>query len=214
MNFNGEAGSDGSYIERKESVLVWHYKNAGEFGQEQAKHMLENLEKVLANVPVVVKLAQDIVEIKPKALVGWYLELWVYVSDIALQIVNDRPELADNATLLRILANKPWALNRVKENLATRFIKSSFVWFCYNIYNSSKKRKEYIVLTCGHPFVNTVIPSAKGEDENSCSDDDDESSNETVRTYVAHYEHVINKLQKNPSWKLFAENFRDCDLKA
>nr|GEW37032.1 UvrD-like helicase, ATP-binding domain, P-loop containing nucleoside triphosphate hydrolase [Tanacetum cinerariifolium] len=33
------------------------------------------------------------------------------------------------------------------------------------------------------------------------------------RISVAHYEHVINKLQKNPSWKLFAEKFRDRGLK-
>lgn len=50
--------------------------------------------------------------------------------------------------------------------------------------HSSKKRKEYLVLTCGQPSVNTVTPSAKGEDENSCSDNDDDSSgdeeNQTV----------------------------------
>ncbi|GJU97452.1 ankyrin repeat-containing protein [Tanacetum coccineum] len=44
--------------------------------------------------------------------------------DIALQIVNDSPELADNANVLRMLATKPRAFNRVKENLATRIIKS------------------------------------------------------------------------------------------
>ncbi|GJS42726.1 probable alpha,alpha-trehalose-phosphate synthase [UDP-forming] 7 [Tanacetum coccineum] len=68
MNVYGEAASDGSYIERKESAMVWHYKNAGEFGQEQAKHMLEHLEKVLANVPVAVKHGQDFVEVKPKGV--------------------------------------------------------------------------------------------------------------------------------------------------
>ncbi|GKC08541.1 probable alpha,alpha-trehalose-phosphate synthase [UDP-forming] 7 [Tanacetum coccineum] len=40
----------------------------GEFGQEQAKDMLEHLEKVLANVLVVVEHGQDFVEIKPKLL--------------------------------------------------------------------------------------------------------------------------------------------------
>ena len=50
------------------------------------------------------------------------------------------------------------------------------------------------MLTCGQPSMNTVTPSAKGEDENSCSDDDDESSNQTLRTSVAHYEHFINKI--------------------
>ncbi|GJZ12692.1 integrase, catalytic region, zinc finger, CCHC-type containing protein [Tanacetum coccineum] len=47
LNIYGEAACDGSYIEMKESVMVWHYKNAGEFGQEQAKDILEHLEKCL-----------------------------------------------------------------------------------------------------------------------------------------------------------------------
>ncbi|GJX00268.1 probable alpha,alpha-trehalose-phosphate synthase [UDP-forming] 7 [Tanacetum coccineum] len=68
MNFYGEAASDGSYIERKESAMVWHYKNAGGFGQEQAMDMLEHLEKVLANVSVAVEHGQDFVEIKPKGV--------------------------------------------------------------------------------------------------------------------------------------------------
>ncbi|PWA45755.1 Galactose mutarotase-like domain-containing protein [Artemisia annua] len=51
---------------------------------------------------------------------------------------------------------------------------TGFMWFCNNFYNSSKKRKEYLVLTCGHPFVNTMTPSAKGED------DDDQSSKQSV----------------------------------
>ncbi|GKB97659.1 probable alpha,alpha-trehalose-phosphate synthase [UDP-forming] 7 [Tanacetum coccineum] len=50
----------------KESAMVWHYKNAGGFGQEQAMDMLEHLEKVLANVSVAVEHGQDFVEIKPK----------------------------------------------------------------------------------------------------------------------------------------------------
>ncbi|GJU09241.1 ribonuclease H-like domain-containing protein [Tanacetum coccineum] len=47
MNIYGEAACDGSYIEKKESVMVWHYKNAGEFEQEHSKDILEHLEKCL-----------------------------------------------------------------------------------------------------------------------------------------------------------------------
>ncbi|KAL5717847.1 18S rRNA (guanine(1575)-N(7))-methyltransferase [Ranunculus cassubicifolius] len=38
--------------------------------------------------------------------------------------------------------------------------------------HSSKSRKEYLVLTCGPPSVSTVVPTGKGEDGESCSDDD------------------------------------------
>ncbi|GJS90861.1 hypothetical protein Tco_0773497 [Tanacetum coccineum] len=61
---------------------------------------------------------------------------------IALQIVNDRP---DNATALRVLVTKPQAFNRVKENLATRIIKSNMLLYswdgcldvCVNLTGSS-----------------------------------------------------------------------------
>ena len=59
--------TDGSYIETKESALVWHHQDAGpDFGSSQAKEMLDHLESVLANEPVSVKSSQHIVEVKPQ----------------------------------------------------------------------------------------------------------------------------------------------------
>lgn len=59
--------TDGSYIERKESALVWHHRDADPgFGSSQAKEMLDHLESVLANEPVAVKSGQFIVEVKPQ----------------------------------------------------------------------------------------------------------------------------------------------------
>ncbi|KAJ1418221.1 Trehalose-phosphatase [Sesbania bispinosa] len=56
--------TDGSYIETKESALVWHYYNADpDFGSWQAMELLDHLENVLANEPVVVKKGQHIVEV-------------------------------------------------------------------------------------------------------------------------------------------------------
>ncbi|KAI7745496.1 hypothetical protein M8C21_028959 [Ambrosia artemisiifolia] len=50
--------------------------------------------------------------------------------DIALQIVNDRPELPlDVGRLLEVLARKPDALNNVQNDLITRIIKSTFRFF-------------------------------------------------------------------------------------
>ncbi|KAL7603990.1 hypothetical protein Lser_V15G16312 [Lactuca serriola] len=61
--------TDGSYIERKESALVWHHQDADPgFGSAQAKEMLDHLESVLANEPVVVKSGQYIVEVKPQGV--------------------------------------------------------------------------------------------------------------------------------------------------
>lgn len=59
--------TDGSYIEMKESAVVWHHHGAGlDFGSCQAKELLDHLENVLANEPVVVKRGQHIVEVKPQ----------------------------------------------------------------------------------------------------------------------------------------------------
>ncbi|XP_077251103.1 putative alpha,alpha-trehalose-phosphate synthase [UDP-forming] 7 [Tasmannia lanceolata] len=61
--------TDGSFIETKESALVWHHKDADPgFGSSQAKEMLEHLESVLANEPVAVKRGQYIVEVKPQGV--------------------------------------------------------------------------------------------------------------------------------------------------
>ena len=59
--------TDGSYIEAKESALVWHYQDADpDFGSWQAKELLDHLESVLANEPVSVKSGQQIIEVKPQ----------------------------------------------------------------------------------------------------------------------------------------------------
>lgn len=59
--------TDGSFIEVKESSLVWNYQYADpDFGSCQAKELLDHLESVLANEPVSVKTGQNIVEVKPQ----------------------------------------------------------------------------------------------------------------------------------------------------
>ncbi|ONK55399.1 uncharacterized protein A4U43_UnF3830 [Asparagus officinalis] len=61
--------TDGSYMEAKESALVWHHQDADPgFGSAQAKEMLEHLESVLANEPASVKPGQFIVEVKPQGV--------------------------------------------------------------------------------------------------------------------------------------------------
>lgn len=65
--------TDGSYIESKESALVWHHQYADhDFGSCQAKELLDHLESVLANEPVVVKSGNHIVEVKPQVCLPVY----------------------------------------------------------------------------------------------------------------------------------------------
>ncbi|XP_004507802.1 probable alpha,alpha-trehalose-phosphate synthase [UDP-forming] 11 [Cicer arietinum] len=61
--------TDGSFIEQKESAMVWQHQEADpDFGSCQAKELLDHLESVLANEPVVVKRGQHIVEVKPQGV--------------------------------------------------------------------------------------------------------------------------------------------------
>ncbi|XP_062111066.1 probable alpha,alpha-trehalose-phosphate synthase [UDP-forming] 9 [Humulus lupulus] len=61
--------TDGSYIDPKESALVWHHQDADPyFGSCQAMELLDHLENVLANESVVVKRGQQIVEVKPQGI--------------------------------------------------------------------------------------------------------------------------------------------------
>ncbi|GAA0183279.1 hypothetical protein LIER_30718 [Lithospermum erythrorhizon] len=64
-----KAATDGSHIEQKESAIVWHHQDSDpDFGAWQAKELLDHLEGVLANEPVVVKRGRHIVEVKPQGV--------------------------------------------------------------------------------------------------------------------------------------------------
>ncbi|KAL3819206.1 hypothetical protein ACJIZ3_005111 [Penstemon smallii] len=61
--------TDGSSLEVKDTALVWHHQDADpDFGSCQAKELLDHLENVLANEPVVVRRGQHIVEVKPQGV--------------------------------------------------------------------------------------------------------------------------------------------------
>ncbi|GAB4838190.1 Probable alpha,alpha-trehalose-phosphate synthase [UDP-forming] 11 [Ancistrocladus abbreviatus] len=61
--------TDGSYIEQKETALVWRHQAADpDFAACQAKELLDHLGNVLANEPAVVKRGQHLVEVKPQGV--------------------------------------------------------------------------------------------------------------------------------------------------
>ncbi|GAB4839527.1 hypothetical protein Ancab_029053 [Ancistrocladus abbreviatus] len=45
--------------------------------------------------------------------------------------------------------------------------------------HSTKMRKEYLVLTCGPPSLSAAVPRGKGEDGESCSDDESSGDEDT-----------------------------------
>eukprot|EP00798_Chlamydomonas_sp_ICE-L_P015885 gene15885-22013_t len=64
-----QESTDGSSIERKESALVWSYRDADpDFGSWQAKELLDHLEDVMSNKPIQIVRGNSCVEIKPQGV--------------------------------------------------------------------------------------------------------------------------------------------------
>ncbi|KAL3745905.1 hypothetical protein ACJRO7_014925 [Eucalyptus globulus] len=72
--------------------------------------------------------------------------------------------------------------------------------------HSSKSRKEYLVLSCGPPSVSSAVPSGKGEDGESASDDSSgDEDNRTVSISDRHRpkkKQKLNKRGKGREWVL------------
>mmetsp|Transcript_23901 Transcript_23901/g.28921 ORF Transcript_23901/g.28921 Transcript_23901/m.28921 type:complete len:851 (-) Transcript_23901:232-2784(-) len=61
--------TDGSFIQDKESAMVWHFHDADpDFGNWQAKELVTHLEDLLADQPVDISVGQFTVEVKPKGI--------------------------------------------------------------------------------------------------------------------------------------------------
>jgi trehalose 6-phosphate synthase/phosphatase len=61
--------TNGSYIERKGSAIVWHHRDADpEFGALQAKELEDHLTGVLIHFPVEVLSGNDYVEVRPEGV--------------------------------------------------------------------------------------------------------------------------------------------------
>lgn len=67
--------------------------------------------------------------------------------------------------------------------------------------HSSKKRKEYLVLTCGPPSLSSATPRTKGEDEESCSDDDSSGDEENEKVCILDRHRPRKKQKTNKKGK-------------
>ncbi|XP_021276479.1 probable 18S rRNA (guanine-N(7))-methyltransferase isoform X1 [Herrania umbratica] len=118
-------------------------------------------------------------------------------------------------SLYRCLARGARAVLQVyPENLAQRELILSYAMragfaggVVVDFPHSTKSRKEYLVLTCGPPSLSTAIPNGKGEDGESCSDDESsgEEENRTVCISDRHRprkKQKINKRGKGREWVL------------
>lgn len=59
----------GSFVEEKEMLMTWHYRNADpEFGQWQAAELQVNLEKTLSHLAVSIVLGNKTLELRPSSI--------------------------------------------------------------------------------------------------------------------------------------------------
>lgn len=120
-------------------------------------------------------------------------------------------------SLYRCLARGARAVFQVyPENLAQRELILSYAMragFAGGVVidypHSSKRRKEYLVLTCGPPSLSSATPKGKGDDKESYSSDDDGSEedeeNQTVRVsgrQRPRKKQKLNKKGKGIEWIL------------
>ncbi|MEW5315842.1 MAG: hypothetical protein WDW38_007244 [Sanguina aurantia] len=92
-----QESTDGSWVEVKQSSLVWHYPDADpDFGSWQAKELLTHLEGVLANDPVsIVSTGHCAVEIRPQGVTkGQAVEHMLALATANLQQQQLRQQIA------------------------------------------------------------------------------------------------------------------------
>ncbi|CAA2995797.1 probable 18S rRNA (guanine-N(7))-methyltransferase [Olea europaea subsp. europaea] len=118
-------------------------------------------------------------------------------------------------SLYRSLARGARAVLQVyPENLAQRELILSFAMragfsggVVVDFPHSTKSRKEYLVLTCGPPSLSSAAPRGKGEDGESCSDEDSsgDEDNQSVCVSDRHRprkKQKLNKKMKGREWVL------------
>ncbi|KAL2253875.1 probable 18S rRNA (guanine-N(7))-methyltransferase [Sesamum indicum] len=118
-------------------------------------------------------------------------------------------------SLYRCLARGARAVLQVyPENLAQRELILGFAMragfsggVVVDYPHSTKKRKEYLVLTCGPPSLSSATPKGKGEDGESGSDEDssDDEENQSVSVSDRHRprkKQKLNKKVKGREWVL------------
>ena len=61
--------TDGAFIEEKETMIVWNYKDTDpEFGNWQAKELTSHLEHVFCNLPIEIVHGKKCLEVIPNSL--------------------------------------------------------------------------------------------------------------------------------------------------
>ncbi|CAN1847384.1 Probable alpha,alpha-trehalose-phosphate synthase [UDP-forming] 7 [Linum perenne] len=159
--------TDGSYIEAKESALVWHHRDADPgFGASQAKEMLDHLESVLANEPVSVKSGQSIVEVKPQGVSKGLVAEKIFTS------MSEDGRQADFVLCIGDDRSDEDMFERIDNALTGGVLSSSTNVFACTVGQKPSKAKYYLDDTTD--VINML--RALAEDSDPCASDESDSS--------------------------------------
>ncbi|CAI0560687.1 unnamed protein product [Linum tenue] len=159
--------TDGSYIETKESALVWHHRDADPgFGASQAKELLDHLESVLANEPVTVKSGQYIVEVKPQGVSKGVVAEKIFTS------MADKGRQADFVLCIGDDRSDEDMFERIGNASTSGVLASSTNVFACTVGQKPSKAKYYLDDTSDVLHMLRAL----AEDSDPLSDEEDEDS--------------------------------------
>ncbi len=101
----------GAMLEEKTASLAWHYRRAEpDLGELRAKELMENLESIVANTPLVVLQGDKVVEVKQSAIgKGKAAEQWLGQEppyDFVLALGDD----ATDEEMFQVLPDSAWTV--------------------------------------------------------------------------------------------------------
>lgn len=161
--------TDGSSIERKESALVWQYRDADlGFGSSQAKEMLDHLESVLANEPVAAKSGQFIVEVKPQDVSKGL------VADKIFSSMTESDKQADFVLCVGDDRSDEDMFEIVSSAISRNILSSNASVFACTVGQKPSKAKYYLDDTS--EVINMLESLAEESDSSPCIEESGDSS--------------------------------------
>jgi trehalose 6-phosphate synthase/phosphatase len=125
----------GSFIERKDYSLVWHYRKADtDFGELRARELVSNLNYLIANMDLQVLEGHKVIEIKNRGVnKGRAAKKWIYQHDYGfmMAIGDDATDedtfiaLPDHAVTIKVGLNASAAQYNIKSPMEVRALLKS-----------------------------------------------------------------------------------------
>ncbi len=101
----------GSMLEEKTASLAWHYRRAEpELGDQRAKQLLENLEGLVANTPLVIMQGSKVLEVKESGIgKGRAARLWLDGEAVYDFILSTGDDVTDEE-MFEVMPDGAWSI--------------------------------------------------------------------------------------------------------